>query len=214
VTLLALVGGTLARIANEVIQLQRSEVMELEEPFTHGKVGSSTMPHKRNPAHCERVVAIGRMLRGCSGTALDTMVAAHERDMSAGRAEWALVPEATCLAAAAVSWSLVIARGLSVNVERMTENLDRLGGLLLSEAVMLQLGATIGRSTAHDVVYEAAMAAFEGRRRFRDVLLADARVAAALTPAELDRLLDPGRYTGLAEAFVDRVVADARRLLA
>ena len=61
-TLLALVGGTLARIANEVIQLQRSEVMELEEPFTHGKVGSSTMPHKRNPAHCERVVAIGRML--------------------------------------------------------------------------------------------------------------------------------------------------------
>ena len=212
VTLLALVGGTLARIANEVIQLQRSEVMELEEPFTRGKVGSSTMPHKRNPAHCERVVAIGRLLRGLSATALETMVAAHERDMSQGRAEWALVPEATCLAAAAVHWSLIIARGLSVNVDRMTENLDRLGGLLLSEAVMLHLGASIGRSTAHDVVYEAAMAAFEGKRSFRDVLLGDARVAAALSPAELDRLLDPARYTGLAGAFVDRVVADARRV--
>jgi adenylosuccinate lyase len=213
VGLLALVGGTLARIANEVIQLQRSEVMELEEPFTHGKVGSSTMPHKRNPAHCERVVAIGRLLRGLAGTALDTMVAAHERDMSAGRAEWALVPEATCLAAAAVHWIVIVARGLSVNVERMTENLDRLGGLLLSEAVMLHLGATLGRSTAHDVVYEAAMAAVEGKRRFQDVLLADARVAAALTPAELERLLDPAGYTGLAGMFVDRVVAEARRLL-
>ena len=212
VTLLALVGGTLARIANEVIQLQRSEVMELEEPFTHGKVGSSTMPHKRNPAHCERVVAIGRMLRGLSVTALETMVTAHERDMSQGRAEWALVPEATCLVAAAVHWSLFIARGLSVNVDRMTENLDRLGGLLLSEAVMLHLGASLGRSTAHDVVYEAAMAAFEGKEKFRDVLLRDARVAAAISPGELDRLLDPRRYTGLAGGFVDRVVADARRV--
>lgn len=212
VTLLALVGGTLARIANEVIQLQRSEVMELEEPFTPGKVGSSTMPHKRNPAHAERVVGIGRILRGLAGTALETMVAAHERDMSVGRAEWALVPEATCLAAASLHWTLVIARGLSVNVDRMTENLDRLGGLLLSEAVMLHLGTTIGRSTAHDFVYEAAMAAFERKESFRDVLLRDARVAAAISPAELDRLLDPGRYTGLAGAFVDRVVADARRV--
>lgn len=94
----------------------------------------------------------------------------------------------------------------------MTENLDRLGGLLLSEAVMLHLGTTIGRSTAHDVVYEAAMAAFERKESFRDVLLRDARVAAAISPGELDRLLDPGRYTGLAGAFVDRVVADARRV--
>jgi adenylosuccinate lyase len=209
---LALVGGTTARIANEVIQLQRSEIAELEEPFAHGKIGSSTMPHKRNPAHAERVVAIGRLLRGLAATGLETMVAAHERDMSVGRAEWLLVPEAACLAGAALHWTLVIARGLRVDVGRMTENLDRLGGLLLSEPIMLRLGGALGRNAAHDLVYEAAMAAFEGRGRFRDLLLADARVAAALTAAELDRLLDPAAYTGLAGSFVDAVVKEARRL--
>jgi adenylosuccinate lyase len=212
VMLLALVGGTMARIANEVIQLQRSEIMELEEPFAHGKVGSSTMPHKRNPAHAERIVAIARLLRGSAATALETMVAAHERDMSVGRAEWVLVPEAACLAAAALHWMLVVARGLRVNADHMTENLDRLGGLLLSEAVMLRLGLAVGRNEAHEVVYEAAMAAFEGKGRFRDLLLADGRVAGAMTAAELDALLDPAAYTGLAGVFVDRVVAAARRL--
>ena len=214
VTLLALLGGTLARIAQEVIELSRSEVMEIEEPFAHGKVGSSTMPHKRNPTHAERVVAIGRLLRGLAGAALETMVPAHERDMSAGRAEWALVPEACCLAAAQLTWALHIARGLRVNVKRMTENLDRLGGLLLSEAVMLKLGEALGRNAAHDLVYEAAMAAFEGKGRFRDLLLADERVATALAPAELDALLDPAAYTGLAARFVDRVVAHARAVAA
>jgi adenylosuccinate lyase len=212
VTLLALIGGTVARIATEVIELQRSEVAELEEPFTPGKVGSSTMPHKRNPAHAERVVAIGRLLRGLAGTALETMVAAHERDMSVGRAEWALVPEACCLAAAATSWTLGIARGLRVDPARMRENLDRLGGLILSEAVMLRLGEALGRNAAHDVVYGPAMAAFEGKGSFRDLLLAEPRVAASLSAAELDRLLDPTGYTGLAGIFVDRVLAEARGL--
>lgn len=212
VGLLALTGGTLTRIANEVIELQRSEVMELEEPFAPGKVGSSTMPHKRNPVHAERVVALGRLLRGLAGTALETTVAAHERDMSAGRAEWAVVPEACCLAAAAVFWTLHVVRGLRVNVERMRENLGRLGGLLLSEAVMLRLGIALGRSAAHELVYEAAMAAFEGQGSFRDCLLASARVAAVLSPEDLDRMLEPATYTGLAGTFVDRVVAEARRI--
>jgi adenylosuccinate lyase len=211
VLLLAMSGGTLARIANEVIQLQRSEIAEVEEPFAHGKVGSSTMPHKRNPAHAERVVAIGRLLRGLAGTALETMVAAHERDASVGRAEWALVPEVACLAAAALHWTLAIARGLRVDRARMAENLDRLGGLLLSEPVMLRLGRTLGRNAAHDVVYEAAMAAYAGRGSFRALLLADPRVAGALDAAELDRLLEPAAYTGRAGDYVDRVVKAARR---
>lgn len=212
IALLALIGGTLARIAWEVIELQHSEVAELEEPFSHGKVGSSTMPHKRNPTYAERVVALGRLLRGLAGTALETMVMVHERDASAGRAEWAVVPEACCLAAAAEHWTLHIVRGLRVNPQRMRENLDRLGGLLLSEAVMLRLGEGLGRNAAHDVVYEAAMKAFEGHGRFRDLLLKDARVAAHLGVAELDRLLDPAGYTGLAGVFVDRVLAEARRV--
>lgn len=100
------------------------------------------------------------------------------------------MPEAACLASAALHWSLVVARGLRVDVARTTANLDRLGGLLLSEPVMLRLGQALGRNTAHELVYEAAMAAFEGRGRF-DLLLADTRVAAALTPAELTRAWIP-----------------------
>ena len=212
IALLALIGGTLARIAWEVIELQHSEVAEVEEPFSHGKVGSSTMPHKRNPTYAERVVALGRLLRGLAGTALETMVQAHERDASAGRAEWALVPEACCLAAASEHWTLHIVRGLRVDPGRMQENLNRLGGLLLSEAVMLRLGEVLGRNTAHDVVYEAAMAAYDGKGRFRDVLMEDIRVAAHLGPTELDRLLDPTGYTGLAGVFVDRMLAEARKV--
>ena len=94
----------------------------------------------------------------------------------------------------------------------MRDNLDRLGGLVLSEPVMLRLGAALGRNAAHDVVYEAAMAAWEGKGSFRDLLLADSRVASTLSASELDRLLDPAAYTGMAGAFVDRVLADARRL--
>jgi adenylosuccinate lyase len=133
--------------------------------------------------------------------------------MSVGRAEWLLVPEAACLASASLAWSLVIARGLRVDVTRMTENLGRLGGLLLSEPVMLRLGTVIGRNAAHDIVYESAMAAFEGRGKFRDLLLGDARVAHVMTAAELDVLLDPAAYTGQAGVFVDRVVKEARRRL-
>ncbi len=170
------------------------------------------MPHKRNPAHAERIVAIARLLRGLAATALETTVAAHERDMSVGRAEWVLVPEAACLAAAAEHWSLVVVRGLRVNIDRMKENLHRTGGLLLSEPVMLRLGEILGRNAAHDLVYEAAMAAFEGRGSFRELLLADPTVAGALPAGEIDRLLEPTSYTGLAGTFVDRVVREARRL--
>jgi 3-carboxy-cis,cis-muconate cycloisomerase len=213
VTLLALLAGTCARIANEVIQLQRSEIAELEEPFAHGKVGSSTMPHKRNPAHAERVVAIGRLVRGLATTALETMVVAHERDQSATRAEWVLVSEATCLAAASLSATLFIARGLRVDPARMRANIDDLGGLIMSEAVMLELGRAIGRNTAHDVVYEAAMAAFEGRGTFTELLATDPRVKGALSEADLAALMRPESYTGLAAQFVDGMVAEVRRTI-
>jgi len=105
-----------------------------------------------------------------------------------------------------------VVRGLRVNVDRMKENLGRLGGLLLSEAVMLKLGETLGRSAAHDLVYDAAMAAVDGKGSFRELLLASPKIAAALARDEIDGLLDPAAYTGLAGPFVDRVVREARRL--
>ena len=205
-SLLAMIAATMGKIAHEVILLQKSEVMELEEPYHHGKVGSSTMPHKRNPMGCEGVVAQARLARSVQVALLESMgTAEHERDWSAVHAEWAAVPEICLLAGAAVGQTLDVIKDLIVYPENMRRNVDALHGLILSEAVMLRLGESVGRQVAHDIVYEAAMAAFEQRRPLRDLLLEDARVSQHLTPAEIDDLLRPEAYTGLAGVFVDRV---------
>jgi 3-carboxy-cis,cis-muconate cycloisomerase len=201
----ALVGGTLAKIANEVIDLQRTEVGEVEEPFHRGKVGSSTMPHKRNPSACEHVVALGRLLHAQVAPALQSLVSAHERDKRAGVTEQAVLPDSSCLLAGMLRATQGILAGLHVYPERMRENLGLLGGLLASEAVMLALARHIGRQRAHEVVYELCMDAVEGRVPLRRLLLEDSRVKPYLGETDLDTLLDPACYTGLAARFVDRV---------
>ncbi len=208
--LLAAIAGMCGKIAHEVIMLQKSEVMELEEPHHHGKVGSSTMPHKRNPMGCEGIMALSRLARSLVLALLESAATAeHERDWAAVHTEWAAMPEICITAGAAVSQTRDVIRGLHVYRDRMRANVDALHGLILSEAVMLALGEHIGRQVAHDVVYEAAMAAFEQRRPLAELLLADPRVAAHLTAAEVNDLLRPEAYTGLAGLFVDRVLAAA-----
>jgi len=208
---LAMIAATMGKIAHEVILLQKSEVMELEEPHHHGKIGSSTMPHKRNPMMCEGIMAQARLARSLQTALLESMgTAEHERDWSAVHAEWAAVPEICLLTGAAVSQASDVIRGLIVYREKMRQNVDALQGLILSEAVMLRLGESVGRQVAHDIVYEAAMAAFEQRRPLRDLLLEDARVTGHLSLTEIDDLLRPEAYTGLAGEFVDRVVLEAK----
>jgi len=202
----AMLAGTCGKIAHEVIALQKSEVMELEEPWAEGKVGSSTMPHKRNPMLCEAVVALARLCFNHSRAALDGLIQEHERDWTINHMEWAYLPELCVMADGAMALTLRVLRGLRVYPERMRRNLGALDGLMLSEAVMFALGEKIGRQTAHDVVYEAAMRAVEQGELFGDVLLADARVAVHLTRDDVERLLDPTRYTGLAGQMVDLVV--------
>jgi adenylosuccinate lyase len=205
--LMALIAGTMGRIAHEVVLLQKSEVMELEEPHHHGKVGSSTMPHKRNPMACEAIMAQARLARSLVPALLESMsMAEHERDWSSVHTEWSAVPEICILTGAAVAQTLEVIRGLSIDRDRMRRNVDALYGLILSEAVMLRLGQEVGRQRAHDLVYEAAMAAFEQRRPLRDLLLEDATITAHLSEDEIDELLRPQAYTGLAGVFVDRVV--------
>jgi 3-carboxy-cis,cis-muconate cycloisomerase len=210
--LLALLAATCGKIAHEVILLQKSEVMELEEPHHHGKVGSSTMPHKRNPMGCEGIMALSRLARSLVPALLESAATAeHERDWAAVHTEWAALPEICITAGAAVSQTLAVIRGLHVYRDRMRANVDVLHGLILSEAVMLALGEHTGRQVAHDIVYEAAMAAFEQRRPLADLLLADPRVTAHLTTEEISQLLRPEAYTGLAGLFTDRALAAARK---
>jgi adenylosuccinate lyase len=205
VCLYAMIGSTLAKIANEIVGLQRTEVAEVEEPFHMGKVGSSTMPHKRNPMMSEGVVALGKLLQKQVAPALAEMIAENERDQRGWMAEWAFLPDTCCLLAGMLSWTNKVLSGLIVYPQNMTRNLDALQGLLLSENVMLTLGEKMGRQVAHAVVYELCMEAFEKRIPLRSLLLRDKRVNQHLTEKQLDSLLDPAKYTGLAAQFVDRV---------
>ncbi|MCS6849468.1 MAG: adenylosuccinate lyase [Anaerolineae bacterium] len=203
--IVAMLAGTCGKIAHEVIALQKSEVMELEEPWAEGKVGSSTMPHKRNPMLCEAIVALARLCFDRARTALDGLIQEHERDWTVNHMEWAYLPELCVMADGALALTMRVLRGLRVYPERMRANVDALEGLMMSEAVMFALGQAMGRQTAHDVVYECAMRAVESKRPFREVLAEHPAVRAHLSMDDLARLLDPTRYLGLAREMVDRV---------
>ena len=210
VCVLAIIGQTLGKIANEIVNLEHTELGELFEPFSEGKVGSSTMPHKRNPSSCEAVVGVSRALRYNATLMLECMIIEHERDGSSWRAEWKALPESCLMAGGLLAMMKYVLSGLSVDAPRMRRNLDMLGGFLLSERVMFVLSDKVGKQTAHDLVYEASMHGIEHGVSFERALMQDQRVAAALTPEELRKALDPTTYVGLAPQIVDNVLAQTR----
>lgn len=205
--LLAMVTATLAKIGQEVYELQRPEIGELREPFTPGQVGSITMPHKRNPELSEHLVTLSRIVRANAAVAVEGMVHEHERDGRAWKTEWLVLPEACLLTGAALAAAVRLLDGLEVDAERMRANVDAWGGYVLSEPVMRALGDRIGKHSAHRVVYEAIMVGQERGIGLRAALLADAAITEHLTPDEIARCLDPADALGAAPAFVDRVLA-------
>ena len=208
---LGLVAASTGKIANEIINLQRTEIAEVEEPFNEGQVGSSTMPHKRNPMLCEAVLALARLVMHSVPVALDAMIQEHERDWTGDHLEWAYLSEMCVMTDGALSLTTRVARGLKVYPERMERNLKLLDGLMLSEAVMLELARKMGRQTAHDVVFECSMRAIEEHLPFRRTLLDHPLIGQHLSAGEIEQLLDPHRYTGLAAQYVDRVVSHSKR---
>ena len=198
-------SGTLGKIANEIYNLQRSEIDEVHEPFHLGKVGSSTMPHKRNPASAELAVALWRLVRGLLVPLTDALFQEHERDAAALRVELAAIPELVVYCGALFSRMRGVVENLEPRPERMTANAERLGGLLLSERAMLTLGAKVGKQTAHEIVYEVAMAAHETGVRFHEKLAADPRVAPHLAREDIEELLAAERYLGFTGQIVDEV---------
>lgn len=207
---LGMIGATLGKIANEILTLQHSEIDELAEPFSEGKVGSSTMPHKRNPSTVEAAVAVARALRYNAALMLESMVMEHERDAASWRAEWRALPEACLMTGALLANMRYVLAGLEVNVGKMRRNLDLLGGFLLSERVMFALSGRVGKQTAHELVYEASMHGLEQGVSFEQALMRDPRVREALSPEELRKALDPATYVGLAPQIVDQVLAQTR----
>ena len=209
VCVLGMLGQTLNKIANEIYVLEHTEIGELYEPFSDGKLGSSTMPHKRNPSSCEAVMGATRALKYNVTLMLESMVIEHERDGAAWRAEWRALPE-SCLITGGVLGSMkYIIGGLEVDAAKMRANLDLLGGFLLSERVMFELSDKIGKQTAHELVYEISMHGIENNIPFEQALMADARVRGAMSEQELKAALDPTTYVGLAPEIVDDVLKAA-----
>jgi adenylosuccinate lyase len=208
---LGLVGATLAKIAHEIIILSHNEIDEVAEPFVHGKVGSSTMPHKRNPVICEGVGAVGRALRSSVGLMQEAMLVEHERDAAVWRLEWKALPECCLMTGAMLAQMSYVLGGLEVHADKMRRNLDTLGGFLMSERVMFALGDKVGKQSAHELVYEAAMRGVETGITFERALMDDAKVKDALAAGELTALLDPTTYVGLAPQIVERVLAEAKQ---
>ena len=175
----------------------KTEFGEVEEPVPPGTVGSSTMPQKRNPKLCQDIIAAAAEIRAMVPLALEAMTTEHEADRTTSLMMDAAEGRA-CIATGDMLTRLgEIMRGLNLDPDRMRRNLDLGGGLIVAEAVMLDLGAAIGRQHAHDVVYDAAQAAFVEGKSFADLLAADPRVTAHLDAKGIQALLDPTAYTGL-----------------
>lgn len=209
---LGMVGATFGKISKEIILLQKTEVAELEEPFVAGKVGSSTMPQKRNPMACEAVFATSTILKAQAGLGLDAMLQEHERDMGLWQVEWEFLPEMFMLAGGILHHMKEVLGGLQVREENMTRNLERSEGLIMAEAVMGKIAGKLGRQEAHEIVYEVAMRSFESGERFGEALKNAEALKGVIEPSEIDDLLDPSAYVGLCEHFVDAVSSSAERL--
>jgi adenylosuccinate lyase len=199
---LAAVAAALERLAKEVRNLQRTEISELSEGFGAKQVGSSTMPQKRNPHKSERICGIARLVRAQLAPALETVSLEHERDLTNSSAERIALPTAACLTHYMLTQMAGLLEKLHVDVAHVDANLRAGGGRQLSERIMLALAGKIGRQQAHEVMRTLASA-----DDFVGALRAEPLVAGALSPAELDALLDPTTYIGLAPKIVDEVVA-------
>lgn len=204
-TVLATICGTLARIGNEVYELQRPEIGELREPTTAQTVSSITMPHKRNPEGSEHIDTLARLVRANVAVLVEGMVAGHERDGRAWKAEWAALPEACLLTGVALGLCRQLVSGLVVDADAMRRNLERHGDRLASEQILASLSPRLGKHAAQQLMHEVLA---PGRRDVHDVV--DALVAAGAA-TEDDRAAWTGSWSvGDAAGMVDDVVARAR----
>jgi adenylosuccinate lyase len=226
---LAILAGTLGKIANEICQLARDEIGELEEPFHMGKIGSTTMPHKRNPELCEQVVVLARLIKNNAALGFETLINEHERDYRAIRLEWVAVTDASLYVCGALSLLQTILENLIVHEERIRQNVDQAASLIATEALMFRLAEKMGKQAAHQLLYELTMEArntrmrsANGRSKGRrsadrpliDLLAAHPEIKSIFSLEDLRQAIDPARHIGLAGQLTDRVVKYARDWLA
>lgn len=208
---LGLIGGSLGKIAYDVIIMSSNEFGEVSEPFVPHRGASSTMPQKRNPISSEVVLAASKLLRANAGLGLDAMVVDFERASGPWHLEWVAIPEAFVLCVGALHQMNFALDGLVVNIKSMERNLHSTRGLIVGEAVMMGLAPFIGRQTAHDLVYEACKTAIENDRSLLDVLRGDSSLPKDLPEEKLANLCDPLNYLGASQIMVDRILQKTKR---
>lgn len=203
---LAVIASSVERIATEIRHLQRTEVLEAEEFFSEGQKGSSAMPHKRNPVLSENLTGLARLVRGYAIPAMENVALWHERDISHSSVERMIGPDATVTLDFALSRLTGVIAGLVVYPERMQANMDRLGGLIHSQRVLLALtNAGVSREDAYRLVQRNAMKVWQENKDFLTELLADPDVTAALPAETIRDQFDLGYHTKHVDAIFDRV---------
>jgi 3-carboxy-cis,cis-muconate cycloisomerase len=211
VNFLALVTGSLGKIATDIMIMASTEFAEVYEPFVKGRGASSTMPQKRNPISSELMLAAAKAVRQHAGLMLDAAIQDFERATGPWHAEWIAIPESFVLTAGALHQAKFALGGLIVDEAQLAKNLDISRGLIVAEAVMMGLAPQLGRQEAHDVVYDACRRANEQQISLRDALSADPNVTSRIDNATIERLTSPSNYLGLAPQMVDRVLASKAR---
>lgn len=210
---LAMITGTLARMADEIRTLSRPEFGEVAEAWRPGKVGSSTMPHKRNPERCEQIVVMAKLTAAQAAIALTGMVGDHERDARALRVEWACVPDAAHYCLAATTMALETVAGLTVHADRLADNVRDVAGHVMSERLMLALGEHVGKQTAHEIVYELTQRSRDEGVPVRELAAHRKEVTDNLDPSVREEIFDPTGYLGSSSVLTMRVVTEARKRL-
>lgn len=210
VNLLALIAGSLGKIALDIAILASTEFAELYEPFVTGRGASSTMPQKRNPISAELMLAASKAVRQQAGLMMDAMVHDLERATGPWHAEWIALSEAFVFTAGALHQAKFALGGLIVDTDRMRQNLGMSKGLIVAEAAMMGLAPFTGRQEAHDIVYIACRAVHEQGGTLAEALARQPEVAEHLDTATIERLTDPANYLGVAGAMVDRAVKLSR----
>jgi adenylosuccinate lyase len=206
VTTLAITAGSLDKFATEIRSLQRTEILEAEEPFAKGQTGSSAMPHKRNPELCERVCGLARLIRGYSITALENMALWHERDISHSSNERVILPDACLALDYILSIFTGVMKGLQVYPDNMKRNLEITQGLVFSQNVMLALvNKGLSRQQAYELTQRNAMEAWKARTPFLKLLKSDPDVSEHLNAKELETLFDYRRFLKHTDAVFERL---------
>ncbi|MFH0772053.1 MAG: adenylosuccinate lyase [Candidatus Omnitrophota bacterium] len=205
-TTIAIIGSSLEKFATEIRALQRTEILEAEEPFSEGQKGSSAMPHKRNPVICERICGLARLLRANAVASMENMALWHERDISHSSVERVIIPDSCVILDYMLSMFTDVIMGILVYPEKMTQNLNKTKGLVFSQRAFLALiGKGLSRIEAYDLVQRCAMRAWKDGADFKSILMEDAEISRLLDGREIEECFDLSYYVKNVDRIYKRI---------